>query len=72
MRKPLAQRNRERAAQHALDRKARRTGVVQEVTPEPIPVVEEPVEEEDAAELEYQEKKVRKKRSYTRRKKKDQ
>ena len=60
MRRSLAQRQRERAAAHA----AKRSGV----TPAPAPV-EEVMEEEDAAELEYQEKTTRKKRSY---KKKDQ
>lgn len=58
MRRSLAQRQRERAAIHAANRKG--TAPIQEVVEE----------EEDAAELEYQEKKTRKKRSI--RKKKDQ
>jgi len=62
MRRSLAQRQRERAALHAAKRKG--------VTPAPAPVKEVVEEEEDAAELEYQEKTTRKKRSY--RKKKDQ
>lgn len=62
MRKSLAQRQRERAVVHAENRKG--------VAPVSNPT-EELVEEEDAAELEYQEKTTRKKRSYTRRSKKD-
>ena len=61
MKKNLAQRMRER--------KAARRGV----QPAPTPVEDaRQEEEEDAAELEYQEKTTRKKRSYTRRKNKDQ
>ena len=57
-------------AQRMRDRKAARRGV--ESTPVSEIAQEEVIEEEDAAELEYQEKTTRKKRSYTRRKKKDQ
>lgn len=64
MRRSLAQRQRQRAAAHS----AKKRGVISTPAPEPIKEVVE--EEEDAAELEYQEKKVRKKRSY--RRKKDQ
>jgi hypothetical protein len=62
MRKPLAQRQRERAAARAASKRG--------VSPAPEPVREVVEEQEDAAELEYQEKTTRKKRSY--RKKKDQ
>lgn len=60
MRKPLAQRQRERYA--AIKAK-------QKPTPAPAPMkVVEQEDLEDASELEYQEKTTRKKRSYTRRK----
>jgi len=59
MKKPFAQRHRERYA--AI--KAKRYGTPK---PPPVEVVEEDIE--DASELEYQEKTTRKKRSNTRRK----